>query len=209
MPSGRLLATIAFLLGAPALVEGVLLAADAGLLGSRVWRGTAYGYGAFWSGLLRGWLPNYEWQPAAMFLTYALLHGGPGHLAGNLAAAVPLGLAVGLRFGTVGLVAIWVGAAAAGGAAFAILSEAPHPMVGASGAVFGLAGALQRAQFAERRARGEPLWPVLATAGFLVGANLLVWWWEDGFLAWEAHLGGWLGGWAMASIVAYCFRRYP
>lgn len=193
-------AVLALLLAAPVLVEAVLWAADAGLVGARSWRGTAYGYGAFWSGLLRGWVPNYEAQPAAMFLTYALLHGGPGHLAGNLAAAVPLGLVLGRRLGAGGLAVAWIVAALGGAAAFGLLSDAPQPMVGASGATFGLAGALQAIQIRDRGLRGAPLWPVGAAALALVAANGAVWWWEEGLLAWEAHLGGWLAGCAIGAF---------
>ncbi|MGR3540543.1 MAG: rhomboid family intramembrane serine protease [Hasllibacter sp.] len=208
MPPGRLIPlTLALLLAPPILVEGALTAADAGLIGARSWRGTAYGYGAFWSGLLRGWRPNYESQPALMFLSYALLHGGPGHLAGNLAAAVPLGLAVARRLGAAGLAATWLGAGLAGAAAFGILSGAPQPMVGASGMVFGLAGAVQRLQFEDRRARRASIAPVAAGMAALAAANLLIWWWQDGLLAWEAHLGGWFGGWTMAALWRH--RSHP
>ena len=80
-----LLSLVAF-----ALPELVLSGADRGLWGSAAWRPMAYQDGAFWAGLLRDWQPNYAIQPASMFLTYAFLHAGPGHLLGNVLTAVPL-----------------------------------------------------------------------------------------------------------------------
>ena len=74
------------------LIEAVLQLADHGLVGSARWRQLAYQYGAFWAGLLHDWQPNFRLQPASMFLTYSMLHGGLGHLLGNLAALLALGL---------------------------------------------------------------------------------------------------------------------
>ena len=74
-----------------AAIEAALWGADLGLWGAGRWRGLAYQYGGFWAGLLHDWQPNYAVQPVTMFVSYALLHAGPGHLIGNMGGLVFLG----------------------------------------------------------------------------------------------------------------------
>ena len=69
-------------------------------------------------------------------------------------------------------------------------------MVGASGALFGLAGAWAALDWrARHRAdpRGAARRAALVAAG-LLALNLLGWLMEDGVLAWQTHLGGALAG---------------
>ena len=181
-------------------VEALLWAADAGWVGSVRWRGLAYQNGAFWSGLLDNWQPNYPAQPWAMFVTYAFLHSGPGHLAGNMAMLFILGAQVCRRMGQGGLMLVYGVGALGGGLVFAALNRSPSPMVGASGALFGLAGALVFMEFVARRDAERSLRPVAGTVAFLVLGNAAMWLWLDGLLAWEAHLGGFLAGWLVASF---------
>lgn len=180
-----------------ALPELVLLGADWGLWGSARWRPLAYQYGAFWAGLLYGWQPNYAAQPVTMFLSYAWLHAGPGHLAGNLLALVWLGPGVVARRGPAGLVLLWLAATLGGGAAFGLLATTPAPMVGTSGALFGLAAAWT---VAEVREANGPRAQVIRAFGIillLVGLNAVTWVLQGGRLAWETHLGGFLAGLAL------------
>lgn len=179
-------------------IELALQAADHGLLGDRRWRSLAYDYGAFWSGLLRGWRPNYTLQPWTMFASYAVLHGGFWHLALNMLTLWSLGRGVALQAGASGLAQFLVVGTLGGAVGQGVLSSAPVPMVGASGALFGLAGALLVWGWIDRRALREPLRPVIVAALFLVGINVVMWWGLDGQLAWQAHLGGALAGMLLA-----------
>lgn len=181
-------------------VELALAAADAGLIGSSRWRALAYQYGAFWPGLLFDWRANYAAQPYAMFLSYAVLHGGFGHLVGNMVTLVVLGGTMRRHVGQGRFLAIYVGAALGGAGGFALMSATPQPMVGASGALFGLAGALICWDLSERRADGRPLWPMAVTVLGLVALNLGMWLVLDGILAWQTHLGGFLTGWVLAGF---------
>ena len=79
---------------------------------------------------------------------------------------------------------------------FAALSNAVQPMVGASGALFGLAGVLTGWEYTARRLAHEGIGPVLRVIGLLVGLNIVMYWAMGGNLAWETHLGGFLAGWA-------------
>lgn len=184
-------------------IELILMAADAGLIGTRLWRGLAYQNGAFWSGLLFNWRPNYPGQPFLMFLTYAFLHSGFWHLAGNMLTLIFLGAIVQDQVGRKGLVVLYGVAAIGGAVAFGLLNGSPRPMVGASGALFGLVGAWQYWEWADRRRLGQSRWPVWrAVLGFAV-LNVVLWVMMDGALAWETHLGGFLAGWVCAVVMAW------
>lgn len=185
--------TYALILGLIGLCTGIelfILAADWGLIGSPRWRALGLQYGAFWSGLLRDWQPNYPAQPWLMFCTYAFLHVGPMHLLGNMLALLWLGPMLQDRLGRWGFCALWASGAAGGALCFAALSTAPAPMVGASGAVFGLLGAVVVLDYLKRGA----LSAVLGMTAVLAGLNGLMFVLEKGALAWETHLGGYLAG---------------
>lgn len=183
-----------------AVPELALLGADWGLWGSARWRPLAYTEGAFWAGLLHGWTPNFALQPVSMFFSYAWLHAGPGHLAGNLAAIFWLGPQVVARRGNGGMLLFWLVAILGGGAAFGLLTTSPAPMVGASGALFGLAA---EATVAEVRRLDRWRGRILRGLGLglaLIALNLAVWVLQGGQLAWETHLGGFLAGLVLAVL---------
>ena len=156
-------------------IEGVLLAADHGWIGSARWRPLAYQNAGFWAGLLRDWRPNYAAQPYLMFVSYSVLHGGLGHLLGNMAALFALGPLVAARTGERGFLALWLVSVLGGAAAFGLLSQSPQPMVGASGALFGLAGAWKAWDWQEARRSGAPVWPILLWVLGLAALNLVLW----------------------------------
>jgi membrane associated rhomboid family serine protease len=180
--------------------ELVLLGADWGLWGSARWRPLAYTQGAFWAGLLYGWTPNFALQPVTMFFSYAWLHAGPGHLAGNLAALFWLGPQVVARRGTGGFLLIWLFAVLGGALAFGLLTTSPAPMVGASGALFGLAAEVVVAEVRRVRRWSTQLLRGLGLVVLLLALNAAVWLLQGGQLAWETHLGGFLAGLALALL---------
>src|SRR6056297_2378868 len=98
-------------------IEAALWGSDLGLWGPSRLRQLAYEYGGFWPGLLAGWKPNYPGQAAAMFVTYALLHGGPGHLAANMITLWALGREVVAQVGTGRFLAVYAASALGGAAA--------------------------------------------------------------------------------------------
>ena len=183
------------------LVEGVLQLADAQIFGSPRLRSIAYEYGGFWVGLLQSWTPNYPSQPYLMFLTYGFLHGGLMHLVVNMITLWSLGQAVIDRVGTRGFVLLYAASLLGGAAGFALLASTLAPMVGASGALFGLAGGLLAWGYVDRFTLQEALWPVARAAGLLLTLNIVMWWALDGQLAWETHLGGFITGWIAAMII--------
>ena len=130
-----------------------------------------------------------------MFATYGFLHGGFMHLLVNMITLVSLGRLVIERVGQWRFVLIYALSLLGGAAGFAALSSAVQPMVGASGALFGLVGALIGWEYTARRLAHEGLGPVLRVIGLLVLLNAVMYWAMDGNLAWETHLGGFLAGW--------------
>lgn len=183
-------------------IEGVLLLSDYGVLGWSRLRFQAYAYGGFWPGLLAAdWQANYAAQPYLMFLTYGFLHGGLIHLTVNMITLMSLGREVITRVGQRGFLVIYCGAIFGGALGFGLLAAGMMPMVGASGALFGLAGAVLAWNSVDRLALSEHLWPVGRAALFLVVLNVVLWWSTGGLVAWQTHLGGFVTGWALALIV--------
>lgn len=185
---------VAAILLACLLPELLLSGADLGFWGTAHWRFNAFAWGGFWNGLLDNWRPNFALQPLAMFITYGFLHGGLVHFGVNMLTLVSLGPPLAERFGQARFLLLYLASLLGGAAGFALLSPAVQPMVGASGALFGLAGAHVMLNCQLLRARGESLAPVGRALVWLVGLNIVLWWAMDGQLAWETHLGGFLAG---------------
>lgn len=190
------------LIGICALIEGVLTLGDQGFLGMGRLRQTVVEYGAFWPGVLRGgWQPNYPGQVWAMFVTYGFLHGGMVHMATNMLTLWSLGPLVAERIGARGLAVLYAGSILGGAGGFGLLAASYNPMVGASGALFGLAGGLLAWDYVDRFTLRVRLWPVARMALLLIAMNLALWWALDGQLAWETHLGGFVAGWVLALLI--------
>lgn len=179
----------------------------AGLFGSTNLRGVLMTYGAFWGGLLRGWEPVFTGQSTLMFISYAFLHGGLLHLVGNMVAVLALGGIVVARVGQKGFLLLYTFSAIGGAVGFAMLGPINAPMVGASGAVFGLIGAWKFWEWQLRQHFGSPMRPLWHSLAGLALLNVLLWVLLDGLLAWEAHLGGFIAGVVFAAIATPSLRH--
>jgi membrane associated rhomboid family serine protease len=187
------------LIGVMAAIELPLSLSDAGWIGSSSWRLNVFLYGAFWPPLLgEGLDPLYPGQKTLMFLTHALLHGNVVHFAMNSAILLALGKGVATFLGAGKTILLLALSAIAGATAFGLLSAASGPMIGASGAVFGLLGLWQAWDFRRRRHFNQSLRPFLGGIVGLILVNLVLFVALPGALAWEAHLGGWIAGWTAA-----------
>ncbi len=184
-----------------ALIELLLQLGDAGLLGVPRFRNLVYEYGGFWPGLLDDWRPNYPFQRWSMFLTYGFLHAGLMHLVLNMITLFVLGRVVTDRISGVKFSLLYGASILGGGIGFALLSEGFRPMVGASGALFGLAGAILAWDYVDRFTLKERLWPVARAVLLLAVLNVALYYAMDRLLAWEAHLGGFVAGWIMALLI--------
>ena len=183
------------------LAEVALQLGDLNVLGITRFRALVYENGGFWAGLLDNWRANYPFQPALMFLTYGFLHAGLVHLVLNMITLYSLGGPVLERVSARGFVLLYAASLLGGATGFALLAENLRPMVGASGALFGLAGALLAWDYVDRFTLQERLWPVARAVLLLAGLNVALYFAMDRLLAWEAHLGGFVAGWVMALLI--------
>ena len=178
--------------------ELVLQGADWGLWGSTRLRSLTYQNGAFWAGLLQGWRPNYTFQPYSMFVTYAFLHAGLGHLVVNMITLFTLGGSISASIGTYRFLFVYIAAIFGGALGFGWFGTTIQPMVGASGGLFGLAGAWivldVSATISERPGLKTLAFAILWPITLLILLNVVMYWSTGGQLAWETHLGGFFAG---------------
>jgi len=184
------------LVGVMSAIEIVVSLSEIGLFGSSNWRWFTVAIGAFWQPLLSGEVaPMYPGQQFLMFITYAFLHGGIGHLALNCVVLLSLGKLATTRVGAGRTLLVLFLSAVGGSLAFGLISPSNIPMIGASGAAFGLIGLWQAWEYGILKQSGQSLKPVISAIIALVAANFVFFYMMNGGLAWETHLGGWLVGW--------------
>lgn len=174
--------------------------------------------------LLEAGQPAYPGEWGAMvwtFLTHAFLHGSWMHLVFNTVMLVAVGRVVLMRIGSARFF-ILIALAAVSGAAVHLAVEwgSGAPMIGASGVVFGLLGAVLRFVFV------PPWLPIPSTLGALavprvrgfllalVAMNLVLvvfgsapFGGDGATVAWAAHLGGFLAGWFVFPLLDPAQRR--
>lgn len=154
------------------------------------------------------------------FATHAAVHGDALHLMLNSLWLLVFGTAVAARNGSLRFIALFLACAALGASAFLIPNwGAAVPVIGASGAVAGLMGATVRVLFSSPHAGlpaagTAPLQPlgeslrdrrVVAWTAVWFGLNGLAALGLDVFgaggpIAWETHIGGYLGGILLAGF---------
>jgi membrane associated rhomboid family serine protease len=148
------------------------------------------------------------WSLLAAPFSYALLHGGFGHLALNGVMLAVMGQVLERRLGPGRFLLLFAVGAAGGALVHALVGGSPQvPLVGASAGVGGLYGAgfvLQR--------RGVYLGPngqlLIALAGLFIIMNLLgVILPILGNIAYAAHLGGFVAGALLAARLSLPRRR--
>lgn len=144
-----------------------------------------------WGGNLAVLVQDGQWW---RLLSAMFLHSSLKHLAGNMVVLYVLGTHVERFFGTRGFLLIYIGAGLIGSATSLHFAAQTAVSVGASGAVFGVGGALLAAVVRHRRHLPEGIHARLRTdAIVMIGYSLV-----QGFLATRvdnaAHVGGLLGG---------------
>ena len=136
-----------------------------------------------------------EWY---RLLTSAFLHGSFLHIAFNMYVLFALGPTLERILGHVRFTALYLLSAVGGAVASFFFSDITTVSVGASGAIFGLMGALV---VAGRRLRYD-----VTQVLVLLGINVVI-----GFLApgidWRAHLGGLVTGAVVAAILVHAPRK--
>lgn len=131
-------------------------------------------------------------------LTAAFLHGSVLHIAFNMYVLFALGPTLERILGHGRYLTLYVLAAFGGGVASYVFSDVRTVSVGASGAIFGLMGALV---VAGRRLRYD-----VTQVLVLLGINVVIGFFSAG-VDWRAHLGGLVTGAVVAAIMVYPTRR--
>ena len=182
--------------------EVLFAAADAGLVPAGLGRWPVYEQLSFIDILFDraraglGLEPRLVWST----LSHAFLHGGWLHLGLNGAAFLGLGHALVRMIGIGRFLVIFTVAAVAGAVTFGLIAETNGPLVGASGAIFGLFAALTAWQERALRLAGRSRAMIWRRIAGLVALNLALAFGLGGLLAWQAHLGGWVAGWLLAGM---------
>ncbi len=202
MPTRPNTPAVLWTVGLLCLPELFFFVAGLGAAGPNAPRNWAVVHFGFWNALLAGAQPLWPFQREAMFVTYAFLHGGLFHLAGNAVVTLALAGIVVARSSDRGFVVLFLTGAIGGGIGYALLGPVGSPMVGASGAVFGLIGAWKYWEWLDRRAAGAPMKPLWMSVAAFVLLNVVIFIWLDGLLAWEAHLGGAIAGVLWAAVIS-------
>jgi membrane associated rhomboid family serine protease len=143
------------------------------------------------------WLPGVSdgawWQP----LTTVFTHEQLMHIGFNMLALWILGPQLELMLGRLRYVGLYLLSGLLGSAVVYAFSPAYTLSVGASGAIFGLMGALLVLTLKVHGDVGWLLgWIGISVAYTLFGVNI----------SWQAHLGGFLGGCLLALVIAYAPR---
>ena len=135
------------------------------------------------------------WQ----LLTSAFTHLDLWHIGFNMLALWILGPQLEAVLGRSRFLAVYFLSALAGSALVYWLSDPSTPTIGASGALFGLMGALV---VVARKVGGN-----VSSLGLWIGLNFLITVLGRSFISWQGHLGGFLGGVVVALILVYAPRQ--
>ena len=145
--------------------------------------------------LLPGVADGAVWQLVTSFFTHVQLW----HIGFNMLALYVLGPQLEGLLGRVRFLALYLLSGLFGSLAVYWLSPVNQPTVGASGAIFGLMGALL-VMAVKHRANVQALLGLLAVNAVItvIGA---------GYISWQGHLGGFVGGLLLATVLVYAPRR--
>jgi membrane associated rhomboid family serine protease len=134
-----------------------------------------------------------EWYRA---VTSMFLHSGIPHVLFNMYALWIFGPVLERRFGSLPFATLYLSSGLGGSALFFLLGERFVFAVGASGAIFGLFGALLAASYRQRHTPAGRA--VFGQLGFLLLINLALPFFVPR-IAWDAHVGGLVVGMLIAA----------
>jgi membrane associated rhomboid family serine protease len=147
----------------------------------------------FWAPYLYPAITGLPFEPWRL-LTAMLVHGGLWHLALNMLALWMLGRSLEPMLGRWRFATLYILSGLAGSVAMACISPM-SATVGASGAIFGLFGALL--------VIGRHIGANIRGLAVVLGLNLVVGFVFAGQIAWQAHVGGL----AIGALIGFIFAR--
>ncbi|MFV0428258.1 MAG: rhomboid family intramembrane serine protease [Arachnia sp.] len=134
------------------------------------------------------------WQ----ILTSGFAHSGLVHIGFNMFALFALGPGLERVFGRARFLAVYFVALLMGSAAVMVLSEPYVAVVGASGAIFGLLGALVLLAIKHRGNVQSILFWLVANVAITIAYSSSI--------SWQGHLGGLIGGVAATAVLIWLPR---
>jgi membrane associated rhomboid family serine protease len=141
-------------------------------------------------------LPNFDYLKATnewyRLFTVALVHAGLLHLGFNMYALMILGNPLEAAFGKSKILIIFFSSLLTGSLASTYFASASSYSVGASGAIFGLFGAMVIV--------GKSIGADVRSIYVIIGINFAIGF-ALGGVDWHAHLGGLIGGLISAQLV--------
>lgn len=146
----------------------------------------------------RTWIEGVSDGAFWQLLSSAFTHVDLWHIGFNMLALWFLGPQLEQAIGRTRFLALYLVSALAGSTLVYWLADPSGSTIGASGAVFGLMGALLVIAFKV----GGNLQPILGW----IGINFLITLVGRGFISWQGHLGGFLGGVLIAAVIVYAPR---
>jgi len=148
------------------------------------------------------WVPGVADGAVWQLLTSAFTHVEVMHIGFNMLALWFLGPQLEIVLGRARFLAVYLVSGLAGSAAVMLFAQPASQTLGASGAVFGLMGALLVV--------GLKIHAPMQQVWLWLGLNLLFTFTVSG-ISWQGHLGGLAGGAAAAAVLVYAprSRRTP
>lgn len=145
------------------------------------------------------WVPGVADGAYWQLLTNMFAHVEIWHIAFNMFALYALGPQLELVLGRARFLALYLLSGLAGSTLVYWLSDETSATLGASGAIFGLMGALLVVAVKV----GGNVQSILTW----IGINVVITVMGSSFISWQGHLGGLLGGVAIAGALVYAPRR--
>ena len=145
------------------------------------------------------WVPGVADGALWQLLTSAFTHLDLWHIGFNMVALWVLGPQLEAVLGRLRFLGVYVLSAFAGSAMVYWFSAPYTPTIGASGAIFGLMGALLVIAY---KVRGN-----VQQLLMWIGLNFLITVLGRAFISWQGHLGGFLGGLLVAAAFVYAPRE--
>lgn len=145
------------------------------------------------------WVDGVATGAPYQLITSVFTHVEVWHIGFNMLALWILGPQLELLLGWVRFLGLYLLSGLVGSAVVYWLSDPATPTLGASGAIFGLMGALLVLAFKVRTDLNQLL--------IWIGINFAITFFGRGFISWQGHVGGFLGGIALAAVIAYAPRE--
>lgn len=168
------------------------------------WRLEAFQSYAFSSEIFWWMVETGQWPTEHLirFLSYAFVHGAFTHALFVCVFVLAMGKMVGEVMGDLAMVLIFVLSAVGGALGYAVILNAPVPLIGGFPAVYGLIGAFTYILWRQLSLVGAQQSRAFSLIAFLMGAQLVFGLLFGGQKDWVADLSGFVTGFGLSFFLA-------